>query len=97
MTGYERVGIEPTAYLYAGNLLCPGCVLDALPTGEGHAFDGWKDVSTPPMSAEANLTELAAAFGINRTDEQSFDSDDFPKVLFDTNDGEICAGCHTEL
>jgi hypothetical protein len=97
VTGYERIGIEPVAYTYDADLLCPSCVITALPTGPGARFDGWKDMSVPPMSAEANLTELAVAFGIDRTNEDSFDSSEFPKVVFSTEPGDYCAGCLIEL
>lgn len=85
-------------YTYRAELLCPACTIRALPTGEGEQFDGWKDVSTPPMSAEENLTELAAAFGIDRFDEATYDSDEFPKVAFrDMVDGDTCGNCGEDL
>lgn len=83
-------------YLYRAEILCPSCTIRALPTGPGEAFDGWADCSEPPMSAESNLSEIAAAFGIDRDDEGSFDSGDFPKIVFRSDlhpDGVLCAGC----
>jgi hypothetical protein len=86
-------------YTYRAENACPYCTIGALPTGDGDVFDGWKDCSVPPMSAEENLSELAAAFGIDRMDERTFDSGDFPKVIFASmvEDGERCTMCGTPL
>lgn len=58
-------------YTFAADNYCPEHVIDALPTSEGGVH----------MSVEDNLDELAAAFGIDRTDESSFDSGNFPKII----------------
>jgi len=95
---YGRKAWDVVGYTYRAETLCPACTLAALPTSEGEAFDGWRDVSVPPMGAESNLTELALAFGIDRMDECSFDSADFPKVIFSSsNEGDTCDQCGTEL
>jgi hypothetical protein len=44
------------------------------------------------MTAEDDLSEIAAAFGINRADESTFDSADFPKIL--TRDRAADVACH---
>lgn len=95
---YGRKAWHISAYVYGAEVLCPECTIKALPTGPGQEYDGWKDV-TGRMTAEENLSELAYAFGIDRSDEQSFDSDDFPKIVFssDLADGETCGHCGTEL
>jgi hypothetical protein len=51
------------------------------------------------MSTEDNLHEIAAAFGIDWTDEDSFDSSEFPKVIFDSQleSDEYCGRCHRVL
>lgn len=80
-------------YVYRADIYCPDCILEKLPTGPGEAFDGWAD-ATGSMTAEQNLSELAAAFGIDRDEETTFDSDDFPKVVFaDQIDGDSCGHC----
>ena len=84
-------------YTYAADTYCTGCILDALPTGEGGAFDGWRDM-TGRMTPEQNLDELATAFGIDRYDESSYDSGEFPKVVFvDGADDDVCGACGEEL
>lgn len=94
MNTYFVKAWDIVGYTYQAETLCPGCTIDALPTGEGEAFDGWED-ATGRMSAEENLTELALAFGIDRQDESSYDSDDFPKVVFASSveDEETCDRC----
>jgi len=93
---YGRKAWDIVGYTYACETLCPACTVAALPTGEGETFDGWRDMTN--MSAEDNLTELAAAFGIDRMDEHSFDSGDFPKVIFSSsNEDESCDHCGGEL
>jgi len=95
--GYGRKAWDIVGYTYAAETLCPACTLAALPTGKGERFDGWRD-ATEDQSAEDNLTELAAAFGIEREDERSYDSDEFPKVIFSSDsDGETCESCGAEL
>lgn len=83
-------------YTYSADLYCPSCIIAQLPTGEGGAFDGWALAPGVHMSAEDNLNEIAAAFCIDRHDEWSFDSGDFPKVAFRdmlNGDSDHCASC----
>lgn len=84
------------AYTYRADNYCPRCIIDVLPTGEGEAFDGWALAAGATMPAEQNLAELAEAFGIDRSDERSYDSGDFPKVVFvdQVEDCEHCGSCH---
>lgn len=82
-------------YTYAADTYCPNCIIDALPTGKGEKFDGWGLAKGVTMSAEQNLSEMAPPFCIDRMDEFSFDSNDFPKVIFRDAvvSGEECANC----
>jgi len=95
MKSYDIVG-----YIFCADIYCPDCIIDALPTGDGQAFDGWSLGEGVRMTTEENLTEVAAAFGIDRNDEGSFDSGDFPKVVFaewvESSD-ERCGHCHESL
>lgn len=81
------------AYDYKAERLCANCVISALPTGPGEDFDGWAIAESEHpggmnLPTEVNLDEVAAAFGINRGDETTFDSDYFPKVVFADAMGE---------
>lgn len=97
MSTYRIHASKIVGYTFDAEILCPTCVLSALPTGPGQAFDGWADLSDQPV--EQSLSELAIAFGIDRTDESTFDSSEFPKVIFASSvDGdEPCDGCGTDL
>lgn len=83
-------------YTFNADQYCPQCVISALPTGDGEAFDGWAVAPGAPfISTEDNLAEIAEAFGIDRMDEHSFDSSEFPKVIFRSSleDDEHCGDC----
>jgi len=69
-------------YVFNASIYCPGHIIDALPTGEGEAFDGWAVGTLVDMTVEENLDEIAFAFQIERQDEATFDSSEFPKVIF---------------
>ena len=86
-------------YTFQADTYCPEHVIDALPTGEGEAFDGWALApGADPMSTEDNLSEIASAFGIDRQDEHTFDTDYFPKVIFaDQAEDSRCATCDEPL
>lgn len=87
-------------YTFRADIFCPRCIIDQLPTGEGEAFDGWKLAEgAAPMSTEDNLDEIAAAFVINRMDERTYDSGDFPKVIFASmiERDERCGVCGESL
>lgn len=86
------------AYTFNADLYCPGCIGEALPTGEGEKYDGWAMVKADWMgdvTAEDNLDEIAAAFQIDRADEESFDSGDFPKIVLgaDLPEDSTCGMC----
>lgn len=73
-----------TGYTFQARIVCPVCVADAL---------------NLPLVGEEHLTVLAESLGIDRMDENTFDSDDFPKVIFatDTWVGETCSDCDANL
>jgi hypothetical protein len=97
--GLHALPYDIMGYAYRTDLYCPGCIVDQLPTGPGEAFDGWALVPPATMSTEANLDEIAAAFGIDRYDERTYDSGDFPKVVFrdQLENDERCGNCGGEL
>ena len=91
---------DVAAYQFKAELLCRDHILDALPTGVDEAYDGWADLSRQPV--EHSLSELAYAFGINRDDECTFDSDEFPKRVLSTDldDSDpltFCTPCRIEM
>lgn len=94
MKAWEIVG-----YAFRADTYCPSDIVGALPTGEGEPFDGWALAPGVHMTTEDNLDEIAFAFGIDRQDEHSFDSWDFPKVIFASSveDDEYCAVCARPL
>ena len=66
---------EIAAYSYRAEILCPACTVEALITA-GDAAPAARD-----MPAETVLDQCAGAFAVDRDDETTFDSDEFPKVV----------------
>jgi len=88
------------AYMYRADIYGPECILSQLPTGEGEAFDGWALApGADPEPVEVSLDVIAQAFGIDRYDETTFDSGDFPKVVFrdQLESYDECGNCGREL
>lgn len=81
------------AYTYRAETLCEVCTVDKLRKHLPHYGPfAWK------ASAEDALDSVAKAYGIDRENESSFDSDIFPKVVFadqidDDEDHNRCDGC----
>lgn len=88
-------------YTFRADNWCTAHIVQQLPTGEGEAFDGWALAEgAAPMQPEDELDEIAAAFGIDRMTETTFDSDNFPKVIFAYQIDaltERCGHCHELL
>lgn len=72
---------------------CASCIREwAVHTG------GFDPAATTPL--EIMLDELAVKAGIDRYEERSFDSGDFPKVIFDSqveDTDERCEDCGEPL
>jgi hypothetical protein len=78
-------------YSFRADLYCPNCIV--------RVYSG-----DPPDSddTEACLNRFARDAGIDREDERTFDSDEFPKVvlfdhLHDQGERFYCGNCHNEL
>jgi hypothetical protein len=97
MQSWDIVG-----YTFLADTYCPECVCEAILTdyysGDEEQADRMNDVSSVFESAEWNLNRFAEILGINRQDETTYDSDDFPKVIFaDSVEDDICGKCHESL
>lgn len=69
-------------YTYESHSFCEGCKTNAF------AF-----VTNPNVPAEAVLDRIALARGIDRHHEDTFNSDDFPKVITADNVHSDCVFC----
>lgn len=65
-------------YTYRAENYTPTALIELL------IADGSLTAEAREIREEDALTALAAQRGIDRMDEWSFDSDDFPKVIFDS-------------
>jgi hypothetical protein len=79
------------AYTYAADIICPACAILAFTPG---CFE-----PLPGVTAEQVLDAVAVNRGIDRTDEWTFDSDDFPKIVFadQVEPSERCGSCSEVL
>ena len=64
------------AYTYRAEILCPSCTIEAM-IHQGDAAPAAAD-----MRPEDVLDQVAGANAFDRYDETTFDSGDFPKVVF---------------
>jgi hypothetical protein len=76
-------------YTFNAENLCAGCTIQAMIDG-GLAAPAARD-----MLAEDVLDMVAEANVIDRHDESTFDSSEFPKVIFChmTAENEVCCSC----
>lgn len=84
---------EIAAYSYRAEIFCPACTIEALIAAED-ATPAARDIPV-----EAVLDQCAGALAVDRDDETTFDSDEFPKVVH--LDGvaadEQCGACRQNL
>lgn len=82
---YARRSDAVVGYDFQAETLCPTCAVVKV-AGEELADLG---------SAEMVLNFVAERIGLDREDEHSFDSGDFPKVIFDVQveGDETCMEC----
>lgn len=114
-TTCTAIGFHPdelVGYTLAGQTYCPTHAIVALPTGPGQPYDGWALAEGAViLSPEDNLDEIAWAFGVDRSDETSYESKDFPtrlraREVISPTDAEVlgddtyptsCGLCHEPL
>lgn len=84
-----RHATDIAGYSYQADTYCPSCIVAAV-TGIG--------CPCPDSDTENHLDGIAAGRGIDRYDERSYDSGDFPKVIFVSDlEGDDCCACGGEL
>ena len=76
-------------YIYWADIYCPECIIEIM-IARGDASPAARDM--PP---ETVLDQCAGAMGIDRYDEATYDTDEFPKVafVFHIVDGDTCGRC----
>jgi hypothetical protein len=84
---------EVAAYTYRTEVYCPACLITRM-IAAGDASPAAGD-----LPAEDVLDQCAEAAALHRTDEASFDSSEFPKVVFldQVRDADTCGYCHAPL
>lgn len=108
MISYGKQPFFIDAYVFQAEIVCPDCIaewaaeelkieeynvvdIEQVVRDKGPAYN----VGVSAYRAEALLEELATIWNINLEDEYSWDSDDFPKVIFadQIEDKEYCGRC----
>lgn len=82
---------QVVAYTYQAENLCPDCT-------KGKVYSTHRDSLSPAaadLEAEVLLDQLAEYLMLDREDEHTFDSDDFPKVILSVqvDESEDCDEC----
>lgn len=83
---YGRKSDAIVGYSYKAATYCPEHLIELL------LVNGQLSPAARDMNVEDVLNQLAAVEGVDRDDERSFDSGDFPKVVLSVQleDGETC-------
>lgn len=68
--------MEIAGYIYCADIYCPACIVEEM-IRRREASPGARD-----MDVEEVLDQIASANAIDRYDESSYDSGEFPKVVF---------------
>lgn len=95
---YTIHATDIVGYTFQASEYCPDCIGDVVTAQP--AYGGWQLAEGVRLSTEDNLAEIAYAFGIDRMNESTFDSDDFPKVIFASDvesSDRRCESCHEPL
>lgn len=74
--GFHALPYDVVGYDYNGRQLCAYCLIETL-ISVGEASPAARDMDTDDV-----LDQIAQANAIDRDDESSYDSDEFPKVIF---------------
>jgi hypothetical protein len=82
-------------YTYQADLYCPGCIVGQVLAANPHIHSTRLDYAT----TEGDLDRLANLLAVDRYDEATFDSGDFPKVVFAgmLEGDDRCGKCGGEL
>jgi hypothetical protein len=84
------MGGDVIGYVYQADTFCPDHIVEQI--------DGEAAVQDFAGSVESKLDYIATMFGIDRDEESSFDSGDFPKVILKfTGEENICGACGEAL
>jgi hypothetical protein len=82
------------AYTYKASIYCPSCVVDEIQT-RGDIIGAYP----AGFDTEAWLDSASDIVGIDRYNEWTFDSDNFPKIIFgdQIEEDEYCCRCHGKI
>lgn len=76
-------------YVYKADTYCPKCIVEEVLKYNTHIYSTRLDY----LTTEHDLTTIAELLNIDRYDEHTYDSDDFPKVEFADSAAENESTC----
>jgi hypothetical protein len=81
------------AYTYQADIYCPACLIETM-IADGIAAPAARDMPTDDV-----LEQCAGALAINRADETTYDTSEFPKPVFLDwlTPDDTCTSCHQPL
>lgn len=82
---------EPLGFMFQAEIYCPACMTEIL-IERGEASPAARDMITCEV-----LEQISHAAGVDFDDEYSYDSDDFPKVVRDNGEDDVCGRCGEPL
>lgn len=89
---------DVVGYTFHAALICPSCIVGAVADGGGRV---WGELLGVPagVTAEEGLAIQAERLGVDRMNESSYDSGDFPKVVFRFSGADLegCDVCGADL
>jgi hypothetical protein len=100
---------DVVGYTFRADVICPDCIVEAVAKAEADnplVFNPAEDTALrvpAGLTAGQGLAILAYRLGVDRTAEHTFDSDNFPKVVFRDQVGEAegfldtCGACGEAL
>jgi hypothetical protein len=88
-------------YTYQAEILCGSCTASRVTANPGDTAHGTRPplYRRTPEQAEQIIATAARIKGVDRDDEHTYDSGDFPKVIFadQVDASERCGLCHSAL
>jgi len=86
-------------YTFAADTYCVDCILSVLPEYHTDGMVGDTRDVHGVVDVDGALWDVAIDSGVDREDEYSFDSDDFPKVILQgmTNESTECGKCSASI
>jgi hypothetical protein len=79
---------EIAAYTYQADIYCPACLIETM------IADGIAAPATRDMPTDDVLEQCAGALAIDRHDDTTYDTSEFPNLFSTGSPDDTCTSCH---